>query len=105
MEEDVTDLRTPEFWKAVYAVLVKHAGAYNGPHNADDFAQAFMDSMTREYRCCGRFGFGGKFRRNADKIYVDCYQEDETPKIKRQIAKVNKILAGMRETTPGVPSR
>ena len=91
----MTDTRTPEFWKAVYAVLVEHAGAYNGPHSTDDFAQAFMDPATREYRCCGKFGFGGKFRRNAGKIYVNCYSEDETPKIKRQIAKVNKILAEM----------
>jgi hypothetical protein len=88
------DDRDRPFYERVYDLLVKYAGAPNDSRDRESFIQAFTRKEHRavEYRCCGAFGFGGKFYRNAGMFYVSCYPEDRTRKRDTEIAKVNTLI-------------
>jgi len=83
------------FYRACYAVLVEHAGAI--PSDRDNFVYHCLkdDHPLTEWRFSGKLGFGGKFRRLRQKVYVDCYPEDETSERKAIIQKVNILLGDL----------
>jgi len=66
--------RIPEYIAMhIYDILVHFAGA----SNTDDGRSSFLHYYCRgdgyrptEYRCCGKFGFAGKFWWNNDRFYV-----------------------------------
>jgi hypothetical protein len=69
-------------WDEVYSFLVKHLDA---PENLRfQFLMDYNGPPTpKEYRVCRALGFGGKLRyvpRGA-RLYVDGYNEDETPDV------------------------
>lgn len=91
------DETTRPFFERAYAILVEHAGAPDGPHDRESFVINFTrrEYPTTEYRCCGAFGFGGKFWRNDGRFYVTCYPEDRSARINRSIDHVNELLAAL----------
>lgn len=74
----------------IFDLLVEHAGAHE--FDRKQFLCAQIERDCREFRFCGVLGFGGKFWNNNGRLYINCYNEDETPKRKRTINKVNKLL-------------
>lgn len=76
----------------IFNILVEHAGAHEDDKKQFLVAQANRKYPCREFRFCGSLGFGGKFWNNNGKLYINCYQEDETPKRNRIIKLVNRIL-------------
>jgi hypothetical protein len=86
---------TAEFANKVYDILVKEGGACESMR--DNFIVCHNPSnkfLCWEYRFQGLFGFGGKYwsERNA----INYYQEDQTKKLDKLEAKVNKLLAGIK---------
>lgn len=92
----MTDMNTQtpeETFRAIYRILVQHAGADRSSRAELVFADTFMSNvMHTEYRFCGKLGFGGKFRRNNGRYYIDCYREDENSERLQIIDTVNKLL-------------
>jgi ATP-dependent DNA ligase len=86
--------------RAIWAVLVEHAGASKGQQAADAFAWYQGDQVCTEYRFQGSLGFGGKFRRNSHSLredrYVDCYSEDLTMERAEMIDRTNAALKALR---------
>jgi len=104
MKEYATFAEEQEAVKAhlrkVWDVLVKHVGAQ--ADGVDFFlsccAMEYRTGRTMEYRFQGKLGYGGKVWLNNghDKPpYVNCYQEDETPALKRFMTIANKELAAL----------
>lgn len=83
---------TTEQWDRVYDVLVELAGAPERDR-ASFIYHHTSDSPPDEFRCCPAFGFGGKLWSKRDRLYVNCYPEDERPEIVRQMGEVNERLA------------
>lgn len=91
------------FFERVYDILVEHASAPKDPRDKETFVRAYTQREHRasEYRCCGAFGFGGKFWRNPGGghdgcgFYVSCYPEDRNRKRDAQIAKLNERIAAL----------
>lgn len=91
----------------MWDVLVNEAGAFEGDRGSFVHHQTTAGSRsTGEWRFCGALGFGGKFRRNVNRLpdgtwgeqwYVDCYRENETPETLAIIATVNPLLNALRE--------
>lgn len=48
--------------------------------------------MESEWRFCGLLGFGGKFRNFSDRLYVDCYPENENPETLWIMAETNEAI-------------
>lgn len=107
---------TDDDWKAFYGrcwdILVEHAGAHEDDRglNRDQFVFHMMEDDDfggcSEYRFCGVFGFGGKFRRNGNKnntVYVDYYPENRTKKLDKVEAKTNAALQQAQEEMVGGP--
>ena len=88
---------TPAQARAVYNVLVEHAGATEAGRDAFVVVQA--NSLQPEFRFQGSLGFGGKFRRERldDRWYVDAYPEDikRDPTIQNRIDATNAALAAL----------
>lgn len=83
-----------EMYNKIYDILEEYTDAR--PWHRDDFIEYFTtDSNAAEYRCCDKLGFGGKFWNNAGKIYVSCYEEDETDERYQIKETVNSILQDM----------
>lgn len=89
-EDDVQGIRA--FYHACWTTLVRFAGAIDRDTDRRSFVDAFTKPSTVEYRFMGELGFGGKFWRNADRFYVSCYREDETPKRRELIEYINKLI-------------
>lgn len=84
-----------EFFTRIYDVLVAHCGAQDDKYDRLSFVQNFTSERpSMEWRFQGALGFGGKFR--YPRITVDCYPEDETPKRKEMIQRVNSMLEQIR---------
>lgn len=84
---------TTEQANAVYDILAANCGAAGD----EDARAAFVHHHAkgcREYRCCGTFGFGGKFY--LDNFCVDGYSEDMTPERMRIRDAVNTKLAVLK---------
>lgn len=73
----------------VFNILVNEAGANES--NRDQFAH-WWTTNGHEFRFQGVLGFGGKFWRNNDRWYINCYSEDENLCRLCVIEKVNKLL-------------
>jgi len=74
----------------IYDILVKECGA--SETEREHFVYSQTSEEIREWRFCGELGFGGKFWRNDDRLYVNCYNEDLTPKRSKMIEQANKLL-------------
>ena len=84
---------------AIYTVLVNEAGA----EEASTFRQRFVQYLStdeafeyREFRFCGKLGFGGKcnvdVHRRKCSVYVSCYWEDETCERRQIIHRCNSMI-------------
>jgi len=79
-------------YEKVYDILVKMGGADPNPYTRSSFLYAHLEPPTcKEWRFQGKLGSGGKYWSGGNK--VDCYTEDETPKRRRLIKKINEALA------------
>lgn len=77
---------------AIWDTLVNWLGASSKAIDFYQFSQRFPE--CREYRFMGEAGFGGKvWRSNDGRVYVTCYTEDETPRLKELIEAANASLA------------
>lgn len=87
------------FYEAVYALLVKHAGARDSEDARESFVLAFtqVEYPCGEYRFQGSLGFGGKFYRDIFGHRIGCYHEDETPERAMAIRVVNGLLKEMEK--------
>jgi hypothetical protein len=66
------------FFSEVYDILVKEGGAEENMR--DSFVSSHLSTSEypcNEWRFCGYFGFGGKYRRGSNT--VDYYLESTTP--------------------------
>lgn len=75
----------------IYDVLVAEAGAPD-----DELCRLSLAAhwpRTREHRFGGFLGSGGKLRYDRQRVYVDCYPEDETDERRDLIGRVNDLLA------------
>lgn len=86
------DKMTGQIWDKVYDILIQECGANEGDRSSFCLSQIEKD-YPREWRFCGKLGFGGKFWRNSGRLYVNCYNEDETPERLEMIKKANERLA------------
>lgn len=86
-------MKPEEFWNKVYDVLVEECQAWDGGHDRANFIGQQIREAPGEWRFCGSLGFGGKFWRNDDRLYVNCYWEDETPSRRLSIDAANTRLA------------
>jgi hypothetical protein len=85
------DKMTGQIWVKVYDILVEECGAHESERDSFIINQLEKDH-PREWRFCGSLGFGGKFWRNSGRLYVNCYNEDATPKRLAMIEKANARL-------------
>jgi len=76
----------------IYDILVKVCGASEGDRDSFVYNQSKRNHPT-EWRFIGTLGFGGKFWRVYDRIYVNCYPEHETPATRKTIEEANRQLA------------
>lgn len=81
----------------VFDALVELAGAIE--YNRREFIQAQCHEAheCREFRFCGKLGFGGKLWVNGGRVYVNCYSEDMNKSRKRIIKKTNAKLAEIQK--------
>ena len=97
---------TVERANAVYDILVKMGGAYEGDRIS--FVQYHSKELVNswgptEWRFQGHLGFGGKFYTDRERWQVGCYREDDTPERERIIAEMNKALEGLYEVHRSEP--
>lgn len=99
----MTETLTTEQANAIYDILVKDAGAPDGPVDGDfgtprrDFMFHQTREMTWEYRFMGSLGFGGKFWNYDGRWYVTAYPEDMTPERQQVIDDTNVALAALKQ--------
>jgi hypothetical protein len=86
------DKMTGQVWNKVYDILVEECGAHESERSSFLFHQGEKDYPS-EWRFCGKLGFGGKFWRNSGRLYVNCYNEDETLERLEAIKRANERLA------------
>jgi 5'-nucleotidase len=79
--------RSEEFARKVYKLLMETAGAL--PSYEEQFVRE--RNQYKEWRFQGIMGFGGKYWPKRNKI--NCYKEDETPRILQLIEEINIELA------------
>lgn len=82
-----------EILDQAYSIIVEECGASDGQWDRLSFLLA-RDDWT-EWQFCGHLGFGGKIWQEhwpKYRMYVTCYQEDETPEIREMIDKANERL-------------
>jgi len=77
--------------KDIYDILVRVCGADEDKRLAFNSYLAEPDDFV-EWRFQGKLGFGGKFYKIREKMYVDCYLEDKTPEREKIITEANKLL-------------
>ena len=79
-----------KFYGLVYDVLIDLAGAPHAEKENFVYSHIKIDAIVEEWRFGGYLGFGGKYW--SEKNSVNCYQENETPKIIKLIEEINKRL-------------
>jgi len=77
---------------AVYDILMLHAGEVEEEWSRSDFVYHQSARYCAEYRFQGALGFGGKFRRDGKRLYVNCYAEDFNEERAKMIKAANKAL-------------
>src|SRR6185312_14716735 len=83
--------------KAIYDILVAHAGASVAENNYQQFRR-FMEEGDKEYRFQGLLGYGGKFWNTDGRWFVNCYSEDVTPERAKIIEQTNIHLVKLKAT-------
>lgn len=87
-----TDFLTQyNFFSKVYSVLVEYGKA--SEHMRDNFILSHISNqkyVCTEYRFCGIFGLGGKYRRRTNSI--DYYSEDSSPELDEMEKQINALL-------------
>lgn len=78
--------------RTVYNILIELCGAPSEDYDRECFVRAIMDGC-KEYRCCPKLGFGGKFY--IDSFSVAYYQEHKTPKRDKIQNTTNERLASL----------
>ena len=83
-----------EFYNRVYDILIADGGARRDMREA--FVLYHLDEShdMHEWRFCGHFGFGGKYRKYKNRI--DYYPEDETIELENLMDKINNKLEALR---------
>lgn len=76
---------------SVWPILVMSASALAGQF--PEFEYHWPE--CREFRFMGSLGFGGKVRASGGRVFVSCYQEDETPERVATIDRTNSMLASL----------
>lgn len=91
--------RKCEFIEKVYDLLVAKAGA--NPKDKDHFVSYHVEDKDGggvrhwEWRFCGVFGFGGKYRAHSNRITN--YREDDTPERDALRDQLNKELDALKD--------
>ena len=85
-------------YNQVFDVLI-NAGA--SEHDRNSFIYFMDDPQTREFRFMGELGFGGKFWKNGDRWYVNCYSEDENLHRLVIITAINERLYKLKKKYEG----
>jgi len=81
----------------IYEILVEHCGASESYR--DNFVLCHTDNEqikihgSSEFRFIGKLGFGGKFRINGGRFFVDYNAEDETLEVKSMAKTANELIA------------
>lgn len=90
-----------DFAEKVYDILIEKCGAW--PEEKSSFVHAHTERLNTpdEWRFVGVLGFGGKFRNGFDRMYVDCYPENENPERLAIIAETNEAIFTLFCTTIG----
>jgi len=93
----------PEFYSQAWDILVEVGGASKDEYDKADFVRSFSDKddrrTTREWRFCGKLGFGGKFyMRDSHRHDVSCYPEDRTPEREALIDTINERLKTLEKS-------
>lgn len=83
-------------YNKVYDILIE-AGADDLDRNTfvHDHTIEYNNKLCREWRFCGKLGFGGKYWRR-DNV-VSCYSENLTPEREKLIKEINAKLALLPE--------
>ncbi len=84
-----------QFFNKVYDILVNLAGAQENERNSFIHSHLTENAIKnygicQEWRFCGHFGFGGKYRSGRNQI--DYYRENETPRLEALLKEVNDAL-------------
>jgi hypothetical protein len=92
-------MHNADYVASVWDVLVAECGARESER------QDFMHHWPKcvEYRFCGSLGFGGKVWSNNGRVYVSCYQEDETPERRALVDQTNARLDALLIDGTGEP--
>ena len=77
---------------AIYDILVEECGAPEEAYDREYFVRHQTTDEISEWRFQGNLGFGGKFWNCNNRLYVNCYREDETPLRQIMIDVANKRL-------------
>lgn len=91
---------SPEFWNAVYSILVEHVGARKGKDDGGrdgrtEFVNYFTNRDDGEFRFMGSLGMGGKCYMQAGEVWVDCYSEDRTVKRTADVDNANREIRAL----------
>lgn len=78
--------------RETYSILVELCGALS--EDEDDFVESILVGC-KEYRCCHKLGFGGKFF--TDSFSVEYYKEDENPTRDAIRSETNRKLRKLKE--------
>lgn len=81
---------TDDIKEKIYDILVKECGAYDDAETRSAFRQLFPG--CGEYRFQGSLGFGGKVWASNNRVWVNCYNEDNTPERLAMIRRTNGLL-------------
>jgi hypothetical protein len=76
--------------KQIFEILVETCGA--DWRDWPSFAHHVTTKNRVEFRFQGNLGFGGKFHRYGEKMYVSCYTEDDTFERRSAIQTANERI-------------
>jgi hypothetical protein len=82
---------TKQFLNTVYDILVAKGGAVENDRFSFIYCHLEDNYPCREWRFCGKLGFGGKYRSGTNR--VDAYAEDITADMRKTIDEINQKLS------------
>lgn len=91
-----------EFAGKIYDILVAKCRAVEPDRYSFVHAHTERPYAT-EWRFCGMLGFGGKFRNHHERLYVNCYLEDEGPERLMIMAETNEAIFDLWQKHYGTP--
>jgi hypothetical protein len=81
-----------DFAGKIYDILVEKCRAPADGKSSFVYVHTQRAHAGTEWRFGGLLGSGGKFRNHRDRLYVDCYIEDEDPEKLTFIAETNEAI-------------